>query len=92
MKKETVSKLYSGLDTEVEDGFDNSGAGGFSSFSLVPERNGQWVTLKLRFPRSYNVSSNKHTTPQPQYPKNKKIKRKREGVVEYQEVESGSVP
>ena len=82
--------MYSVLDTEVEEGFDNSGAGGFSSLSLVPERNGQWVTLKLRFPRSYNVSSNKHTTPQPQYPKNKKIQRKRECVVV--EEESGSVP
>ena len=39
-KRVTVSKLYSSLDTEVEEGFDNSGAGGFSSLSFVPEHNG----------------------------------------------------
>ena len=32
--------MYSSLDIEVEEGFDNSGAGGFSSLSLDPERNG----------------------------------------------------
>ena len=38
--RKRTSKLYRGLDTEVEEGFDNSGTGGFSSLSLVPERNG----------------------------------------------------